>query len=58
MVITGAPHWETLTDMGWFSDLAKTHTHTAIKESVAKLSFSKLFNLSPRGEQRKTQCCA
>lgn len=35
-----------------------THSqNTALKESVVKLSLSKLFNLPPRGEQRKTQCC-
>lgn len=41
--------------VGW----TKTYTqYTALKESVVKLSLSKLFNLSPWGEQRKTQCCA
>lgn len=43
----------------WHLDRPQTHVqNTAIKESVVKLSLSKLFNLSPRGEQRKTQCCA
>lgn len=44
--------------VGWFGRPGAMALHTAIKESVAELSLSKLFNLSPRGEQRKTQCCA